>query len=78
MSAGKTTMAIVTLANYEWFKQWESERCTKRSVDYEGVKNTIGDRLVAQATRLFPQIKVSRRGVPSLADLVWYVLSVWI
>jgi len=54
---GKTTMAIVTLANYEWFKQWEEERCTKRGAEYDGVKNTIGDRLVAQATRLFPQIK---------------------
>ena len=51
-------MAIVTLANYDWFKQWENERCTKRGAEYEGVKNTIGDRLVAQATRLFPQIKV--------------------
>ncbi|XP_037093628.1 all-trans-retinol 13,14-reductase-like [Pollicipes pollicipes] len=54
---GKTTMAIVTLANYDWFKQWENERCTKRGADYEGVKNTIGDKLVAQATRLFPQIR---------------------
>ncbi|KAF0301505.1 putative all-trans-retinol 13,14-reductase [Amphibalanus amphitrite] len=54
---GKTTMAIVSLANYDWFKQWENERCKKRGADYEGVKNTIGDRMVAQATRLFPQIK---------------------
>jgi len=54
---GKTTMALVTLANYEWFQQWEEERCKKRGAEYDGVKNTLGDRLVAQATRLFPQIK---------------------
>ena len=52
-------MALITLANYEWFKQWEGEPCTRRSDDYESIKKTIGQKMVDQASDLFPSIRVS-------------------
>ena len=52
-------MALVTLANYDWFKQWEKEPCTRRSDPYVAFKKTIGQRMIDQATELFPSIKVT-------------------
>jgi len=53
---GKTTCAIVTLANYEWFSEWDGARVGKRGDDYEDIKNRIGERMWKQTIKLFPQI----------------------
>ena len=57
---GKTTCAIVTLANYEWFSQWDGERVGKRGDNYEEIKNRIGERMWQQTCKLFPQIEEHR------------------
>ena len=57
---GKTTCAIITLANYEWFQPWENERVMKRGQDYEEVKNRIAEKMWEQTCKLFPQIKDRR------------------
>ncbi len=57
---GKTTCAIVTLGNYEWFGQWEQARVGKRGDDYEEIKNRIADKMWEQTCKLFPQIKDKR------------------
>jgi len=54
---GKATCAIVTLANWEWFKSWENEPLKKRGDDYDEVKKTIGDKMIEQVCQLFPQIR---------------------
>jgi len=54
---GKATCAIVTLANWEWFKAWETKPLKKRGDDYTEVKNTIGQRMIEQTCQLFPQIR---------------------
>ena len=53
----KSTMAIVTLASWEWYKQWENEPLKKRGDEYEEFKKTIGQRMVDRCCDLFPQIK---------------------
>ena len=53
----KSTMAIVTLANWEWYKQWENEPLKKRGEEYEEFKQTIGQRMVDRCCELYPQIK---------------------
>eukprot|EP00794_Sanderia_malayensis_P003298 gene3298-3781_t len=57
---GKTTCAIITLANYEWFGKWENARVNKRGNDYEEIKNRIAERAWQQACKLFPQIENHR------------------
>jgi len=54
---GKSTVAIVTLANWEWFKKWENQQVKKRDDDYEEIKNTIGHKMIEQTCKLFPQIR---------------------
>lgn len=53
----KATCAIVTLANWEWFKKFETTSLRKRGDEYEELKNAIGHQMIEQATQLFPQIK---------------------
>merc|ERR1719384_3082613 len=53
----KSTMAIVTLANWDWYKQWENEPLKKRGEEYEEFKKTIGQRMVDRCCELYPQIK---------------------
>merc|ERR1711971_1043314 len=53
----KATCAIVTLANWEWFKEWDSKPVKKRGDDYDEVKNSIGHRMIEQTCQLFPQLK---------------------
>jgi len=54
---GKSTCAIVTLANWEWFKSWEDKSIKKRGDDYTEVKNTIGHQMIEQTYKIFPQLK---------------------
>lgn len=39
---GKSACVIVTLANYEWFEQWEEERVMHRGEDYNSLKQQFG------------------------------------
>ena len=54
---GKSTCAIVTLANWEWFKKWEDKTLKKRGDSYEEVKNSIGHNMIEQACKLYPQMR---------------------
>ena len=53
----KSTMTIVTLGSWEWYKQWENEPLKKRGEEYEEFKKTIGQRIIDRCCELFPQIK---------------------
>ena len=53
----KSTVAIVTLANWEWFKKWEDAALKKRGDSYDEVKNSIGHQMIEQTCKLYPQIR---------------------
>lgn len=53
----KSTCAIVTLANWDWFKQWQDKPVKRRGDDYDAIKNTLGEMLIEQTCKLFPQIR---------------------
>jgi all-trans-retinol 13,14-reductase len=53
----KSTMAIVTLGNWDWYKRWENTPLKKRGEDYEEFKKSIGQRMIDRCCDLFPQIK---------------------
>ena len=50
-------MAIVTLANWNWYKQWEDAPLKKRGEEYEEFKKTIGHKMIERCCELYPQIK---------------------
>jgi all-trans-retinol 13,14-reductase len=53
---GKSTIEVVGLAPYEWFRQWEGTAWHKRGADYEAFKQRLADRLRAALERRCPQI----------------------
>ena len=53
----KATCALVTLANWDWFKRFEDTSLRKRGDEYEELKNAIGHQMIEQVTKLYPQLK---------------------
>ena len=47
---------MVTLANWNWFSEWEKERVMKRGEAYEKVKKAIADRIWDVVLGYFPQL----------------------
>jgi all-trans-retinol 13,14-reductase len=54
---GKSTIEMITLAPYEWFKQWEDERWKHRGEDYEAYKEELSQRLLKELYKQFPQLE---------------------
>merc|ERR1711953_797142 len=55
-NSNKTTCQIVTLSNWEWFKNWDGSKHLKRGDEYDELKNSIGHKMIEQTCRHFPQI----------------------
>lgn len=53
----KSTCAIISFANWSWYKQFESTAHKKRGDEYEELKSAVGNNMIEQACRLYPQIK---------------------
>jgi len=54
---GKSTCAIVTLANWDWFKAWKDKNVKKRGDEYTEIKDCIGHQMIEQTCQLFPQLR---------------------
>ena len=54
---GKSTIEIITLAPYDWFKKWEDKRWKKRGEDYEAYKEKLTQRLLAELYKKHPNLK---------------------
>ena len=54
---GKSTCAVVTLANWEWFSEYENERVKHRGPQYSSIKDGIAKRMWEQCLALFPQLE---------------------
>merc|ERR1712156_195574 len=50
-------VAIVTLANWEWFSKWQDGQVKKRGDEYDEIKDAIGHKMIEQTCKLFPQIR---------------------
>lgn len=57
---GKSNCTIITLGNWDWFKEWESERVNKRGAEYEELKMRLAEKAWEQTCRFYPQIKDKR------------------
>lgn len=54
---GKSTVDIITIAPYEWFKQWEDKRWMKRGEEYEAFKEQFAQRMLEKLYQVEPQLK---------------------
>ncbi|KAM9266525.1 all-trans-retinol 13,14-reductase [Morus bassanus] len=54
---GKSTLAVVTFAKYEWFEEWKDKQVNKRGDDYEKLKTTFVDAAMQVVFKLYPRIK---------------------
>ncbi|NXI53314.1 RETST reductase, partial [Chloroceryle aenea] len=54
---GKSTLAIVTFAKYEWFEEWKDKQVHKRGDDYEELKKTFVDSIMQVVFKLYPLIE---------------------
>ncbi|XP_032059885.1 all-trans-retinol 13,14-reductase [Aythya fuligula] len=54
---GKSTLAIVTFAKYEWFEEWKDKPVNKRGDAYEDLKKTFVDAVMEVVFKLYPNIE---------------------
>ncbi|NWW76992.1 RETST reductase, partial [Climacteris rufus] len=54
---GKSTLAIVTFARYDWFEDWKDKQVHKRGDDYEELKKTFVDAIMQTVLKLYPRIE---------------------
>ena len=53
---GRATLEVVTLAPYEWFRQWEDKAWMKRGEDYEELKAKLTERMLEPLYEHCPQV----------------------
>ncbi|KAG2381945.1 hypothetical protein C9374_005737 [Naegleria lovaniensis] len=56
----KVSAILLTFSKYEWFSDWEHQRVTNRSVDYEDLKQGLSNRAVELFYEKFPQLRDSQ------------------
>ncbi|XP_030649033.1 all-trans-retinol 13,14-reductase [Chanos chanos] len=54
---GKSTLSLVSFANYAWFEEWKDEKVTNRGADYKNLKETFINSVLDVVTQVFPKIK---------------------
>ncbi len=54
---GKSTIDILTIAPYDFFKQWEGTRWKKRGEEYDKIKEQIANKLLEQLYTVEPQLR---------------------
>ena len=53
----KSTVAIITFAKWKWFESWDNQPLKRRGDDYDRAKKLIGQKMIDQTCRLYPQIE---------------------
>lgn len=54
---GKSTIEIITLSDYAWYKKWESAEWKKRGQEYEDIKERYAQRLLEKLYEQLPQLR---------------------
>lgn len=54
---GKSTIDVISLAPYEWFKKWAEKPWKKRGADYEDFKALLSEKLLADVYKHAPQAR---------------------
>lgn len=54
---GKSTLTVVSFANYEWFEEWKDDKVKNRSTDYKQLKEMFINYILEAVTEIYPKIK---------------------
>uniref|UniRef100_A0A672RN64 All-trans-retinol 13,14-reductase n=1 Tax=Sinocyclocheilus grahami TaxID=75366 RepID=A0A672RN64_SINGR len=54
---GKSTVTVVSFANYAWFEEWKDDKVKNRSIDYKELKEAFISKILEAVTEIFPKIK---------------------
>lgn len=54
---GKSTLTVVSFANYEWFEEWKDDKVKNRSTDYKQLKELFINYILEAVTEIYPKIK---------------------
>ncbi|KAJ8389939.1 hypothetical protein AAFF_G00112240 [Aldrovandia affinis] len=54
---GKSTLSLVTFANYEWFEEWKEGKVTNRGPDYKELKEAFINTILDTVVEIFPNVK---------------------
>ena len=54
---GKSTIDVISLAPYEWFKKWEHKPWKNRGADYDAFKETLSQKLLEDVYKQVPQVR---------------------
>lgn len=63
---GKSTMSLVSFANYSWFEEWKDNKVSNRGADYKELKQAFIDSVLEVVMDVFPKVtrdKVLSHGV---------------
>ncbi|XP_051904338.1 all-trans-retinol 13,14-reductase [Hippocampus zosterae] len=55
-SPGKSTLSLVSFANYDWFEEWKDDKVTNRGSDYKELKQAFTETALQVVLDIFPQI----------------------
>ena len=54
---GKSTIEMITLSSFDWFKKWEGTSWNKRGDDYNDLKEEVSQKLLKTLYKKFPQLE---------------------
>lgn len=54
---GKSTVEVITLGRYDWFKQWSGQTWNQRGAEYEALKEQFKQRLLEGLFKQMPQLR---------------------
>ncbi|XP_049600054.1 all-trans-retinol 13,14-reductase isoform X2 [Syngnathus scovelli] len=55
-SPGKSTLSLVSFANYDWFEEWKDDKVTNRASDYKDLKRAFIETALQVVLEVFPKI----------------------
>lgn len=55
-SPGKSTLSLVSFANYKWFEEWKDDKVNNRGAEYKELKQAFIDTCLETVMDIFPKI----------------------
>lgn len=53
---GKSTLSLVSFANYKWFEEWKDDKVNNRGAEYKELKQAFIDTCLETVMDIFPKI----------------------
>lgn len=59
-SSGKSTLSLVTFANYKWFEEWKDGKVSNRGAEYKELKQAFINSILEVVMGVFPNITTDK------------------